>query len=181
MSYKSTIFEQAARETFVLLSTIQNTILEDRDLISAAGATDLLYCTMVVLKDFEVKVALKTTDGLSPGDAIKEYPNPEPGTSSDEWLAERYIEAKPGQEFQVEVYLKPSFKLFAADRLKVSFCIDNGTVDFYKAYKEKQIAGNISEGKPFIIHSVLDTDGRQHSRVSFSFGSLTVGKWTQTM
>lgn len=134
---------------------------------------------MVLLKDVEVKVALNSGDGVTAGEAFREYPNPEPRTSSDEWLAERYIEAKPGQEFQVEVYLKPSFKLFAADTLRVSLRIDDGTVQFRRNYDETRIAANISEGKPFIFHDVLNTDGRQHSMVSFSFGSLSVGKWTR--
>ena len=132
---------------------------------------------MVLLKDFEVRVALKPTDGVAPGEAFKEYPNPKPSASSHEWLAERYIEAKPNQEFQVEVYLKPSFKLFAANTLKVSLRIDNDTVSFNKYYNEEWIAANISKGKPFILHNVLNTDGKQHSMVSFSFGSLSVGKW----
>ncbi|KAG7008076.1 hypothetical protein G7Y79_00007g022010 [Physcia stellaris] len=129
---------------------------------------------MVLLKDFEVRVALKPTDGVAPGEAFKEYPNPKPSASSHEWLAERYIEAKPNQEFQVEVYLKPSFKLFAANTLKVSLRIDNDTVSFNKYYNEEWIAANISKGKPFILHNVLNTDGKQHSMVSFSFGSLSV-------
>lgn len=131
---------------------------------------------MVLLKDFEVKVALKPSDGVAPGEAFKEYPNPEPRTSPDEWLAERYIEAKPGQEFQVEIYLKPSLKLFAADGLRISLRIDDHTVHFGRYYDKKWIATEMLEGEPIIFDDVLATDGRQHSRVTFSFGSLKAGE-----
>ena len=131
---------------------------------------------MVLLKDIEVKVALRSTIRKSPGEALKEYPNPASPTSSDEWLAERYIEAKPGQEFQIEIYLKPSFKLFAADQLSANLIIDDYTVNFCMYYTKQYVATNISSGKPFVIYYVLSTDGKQYSKVSFSFGSLSLGE-----
>ena len=134
---------------------------------------------MVLLKDFEVKVTLRSTNGASLGEALKEYRNPVLPTSSDEWLAERYIEAKPGQEFQIEIYLKSSFKLFAADGLKILLIIDDRTIAFWNYYNEKEIAANISKSKPFILDDVLNTDGKQYSRVTFSFGSLNAGECSQ--
>ena len=115
-------------------------------------------------------------DGASAGDALKEYLNHEPRTSSSEWRVERYIEAKPGQEIQVEIYLKSSFKFFAADALMAFLHMENGTIRFCRCYRKDFIATEVSESKPFIFHDVLNTKGRQHSRVSFSFGSLNLDK-----
>lgn len=131
---------------------------------------------MVVLKDFEVKVALKSTDGNSPGDALKEYQDPKPSTSSDEWLAERYIEAKTGAEFQIEVYIKPSFKFFAADSLEVWLKIDSDTVNVSRHYSKEEIIANQEDGRPIIRHDVRSFNGSEHSRVTFAFGALSAGE-----
>lgn len=134
---------------------------------------------MVLFKDFEVRVALKSADGRSAGEALSEYPNPKSDTTSDDLSVERYIEAKPGQEFQIEVHLKPAFNLFAADFLQVSLNIDGDTVMFKKPFSKDKVARHQEQKEPLVIYDVLSSEGGNYSRVSFCFGSLSAGESSQ--
>ena len=102
---------------------------------------------MVCLKDFEVRVALNTTKGTLPGEALKEHPNPKLSAANDEWSIERYIEAKAGEESQVEVYVKPGFNLYKADGIMIGLRIDVDTVAYKQYIPKKKVCQRLLTGR----------------------------------
>ena len=136
---------------------------------------------MAILQDYEVQIALRPALEEGPGfqcegDPLREYPDPKPTDRFKDVAVERYIEAIPDREFQIQIHLEPSFDLFEADVLRVTVTIDWDTVRFCRYYSKSQIVENTSEEMPFIIQSACTTDGTDHFRNSFSFGSLESGK-----
>ncbi|KAL9007834.1 MAG: hypothetical protein Q9173_006980 [Seirophora scorigena] len=64
---------------------------------------------MAILNDVEVRVVTKTNN-----QQLIEYDKPNTGADADEACVEKYIEAKTGEDFQVEVYFKEGFDCFGA-------------------------------------------------------------------
>lgn len=125
---------------------------------------------MAILKDVEVRVVSKTT-----GLPLAEYAKPGMIMGSNTSV-ERYIEAKTGEDFQIEVFIKRSFKYSKAWGLKIAIDIDGGVVSF-TGFKSKVSAANLqATGRPVVVESVPHLRGGHWSNVGFRFGSLSTSK-----
>lgn len=139
---------------------------------------------MAIHEDVEVKITLKPApdptrrlDPPTPGEALKEYDDPDPLVKTPGLLMEKYIEAIPGREFQVEIYLQPSFNMFDADDLAVHLTIDYDTVKTCILYDKPRVLYNMAHERPCILRDVYDYNNTtEHSRISFSFASLEGGE-----
>lgn len=133
---------------------------------------------MAILKDIEVRIARNTSGKVIAevaGDALREYERPTATINESSDSVERYIEAVTGQTFQIEVYLTPSFKFYAAGGITVGLEIDDKTVYVSKYYSTEQVRQLICKGKPLVVSSVLRVEGNRQFRMGFTFGSLDLG------
>ncbi|KAL8895754.1 MAG: hypothetical protein Q9207_008029 [Kuettlingeria erythrocarpa] len=125
---------------------------------------------MAILKDVEVRVVSKTTGRL-----LDEYEKP--GTDmGDGTSVERYIEAKTGEDFQIEVFIKKGFEFWGASGVKIGIEIDGGVVAYAKYMPKKFVAVRQAAGNPVLLDSVAHLDGTQWSKVGFRFGSLSTSE-----
>ncbi|KAI4124918.1 MAG: hypothetical protein LQ341_007019 [Variospora aurantia] len=130
---------------------------------------------MAILKDVEVRVVTKANK-----QQLTEYdkPNAVVAAAGDDSI-EKYVEAKTGEDFQVEVYFKKSFDCFDAWGIYVGINIDGGVVSFAEVYSKHKVR-ELQDGKIAIIFdSVHQPEKSVGSLVGFRFGSLNLGKsWT---
>jgi hypothetical protein len=87
---------------------------------------------MAGLKDIVVRVARNTSGKVIADDAgarLLEYERPNPVVNQFSDSVERYVEAVTGQAFQIEVYIQPSFKFYAASGITVGIEIDDKTIN----------------------------------------------------
>ena len=134
---------------------------------------------MAIRDDIEIKITLRPAqepssdpDLMLPGEALKEYPDP-----NDPRRTSTYIEAVPGREFQIEVILLPSFEMYGADDVLVSFSIDDTTVNMRTVYSMAQIQQDLALGRHRIIRDVYDPfNPMQYCKRSFTFGTLEGGE-----
>ncbi|KAL8709804.1 MAG: hypothetical protein Q9225_007401 [Loekoesia sp. 1 TL-2023] len=126
---------------------------------------------MAILKDVEVRVVSKAT-----GQPLEEYDKPGSPSSADGHAVGKYIEARTGEDFRVEVFIKKGFNCFAAWGIKVGITIDGGVVDYYKTVSRFQVKRRKISGNPIVFDSVSHSEGSLHSRIGFRFGSLTMNE-----
>ncbi len=108
-----------------------------------------------------------------------EYEKPIPDAIQISDSVERYIEAVAGQAFQIEVYIKPSFKFYKADGITVGLEIDDETVNFNTHYTKQQVEQKQKASEPLVISSVIRVEGARYFQVGFAFGSLHLGEHHQ--
>lgn len=134
---------------------------------------------MAILQDVEVRIALNTSGKAfsdAVGHALLEYQTP--GTTHGQSLriVEKYIEVVTRQNFQIEVYLQPSFDLYDADGVRIGVRIDGKTVNFHRWLRKESAEKLRNAGKPLIVSSVRRLEGVQHFAMGFAFGSLQLGQ-----
>ncbi|KAI4125052.1 MAG: hypothetical protein LQ341_007006 [Variospora aurantia] len=130
---------------------------------------------MAILKDVEVRVVTKANK-----QQLTEYdkPNAVVAAAGDDSI-EKYVEAKTGEDFQVEVYFKKSFDCFDAWGISVDINFDGGVVSFAEMYSKREIRKQQDAEEAVIFDSVYHREGSLCSDVGFRFGSLNLGKsWT---
>lgn len=132
--------------------------------------------SMVRIKDVEVHI-VSSSDGRQ----IVEFDSPNAITSTGNNSSERFIEAITDQAYHVEVKLKPSFKLYTADGIKIKLYIDGGTVDGFRYYDRNSVEEKQRTGSPFIHSTASFREGALWHRTKFSFGSLKIGKSRKTL
>ncbi|KAL8827800.1 MAG: hypothetical protein Q9170_006868 [Blastenia crenularia] len=128
---------------------------------------------MAILKDVEVRVVSKTS-----GQPLEEYEQPGTTSGFSDLSVERYIEAKTGEGFQVEVFVKEEFDCYAAWGIKVAINIDGGVVMFRRDYDKGSVQRHQNSRKPIVFNSVRYKDGSQHREAGFRFGSLRLSKFS---
>ena len=129
---------------------------------------------MAILEDFEVKIT--TFPHRNP---FHEYENPtkEPDKLEKGIVSlERYIEAETGMGFQIEVFVKPTFRLFGATGIRIHLDIDEGVVGQFKYIHKDRVLAAQKNKTPLIDCDALKLEGTQYSRINFSFGALEFGK-----
>lgn len=126
---------------------------------------------MVTIKDVEVHI-VSSSDGRE----LVEFDNPKAIASTDNYLSERFIEAITYQAYHIEVKLKPSFKLYAADGIKINLYVDGGTVNQSQFYDRDSVEKKQKTGSPIIYSTAIFREGAVWHQVTFSFGSLEIGK-----
>ncbi len=134
---------------------------------------------MAGLKDIVVRVARNTSGKVIADDAgarLLEYERPNPVVNQFSDSVERYVEAVTGQAFQIEVYIQPSFKFYAASGITVGIEIDDKTINIYKHIARRRVEQNQKAGKPIVISSVTHAAGDRYLRTGFAFGSLHLGE-----
>ncbi|KAL8964935.1 MAG: hypothetical protein Q9197_006741 [Variospora fuerteventurae] len=131
--------------------------------------------SMAILKDVEVRVVTKANQQQL---AEYEKPNAVVAAAGGDFI-EKYVEAKTGEDFQVEVYFKTSFDCFDAWGIRVSIRIDGGVVSFAEIYSKREIRKQQDAEEAVIFDSVYHREGSLCSDVGFRFGSLNMGmSWT---
>ncbi len=138
---------------------------------------------MAILKDIEVRIARNTSGEVvaeSAGDALQEYERPTANINGSSNSIEKYIEAVAGQAFQIEVYIRPTFNMYAASDMMVHLTIDDETVRFKSPTGKNSILWKKMVGKPIIISSVPRFEGTRHYKTGFTFGSLNLGQCRQS-
>lgn len=126
---------------------------------------------MVTNEDIEVHI-VSTSDGHR----LVEYDNPKANASSDKHSSEKFIEAITGLTFRIEVKVKPSFQLYAADGIQIGLRIDGEVVRHSTYRRWDQVEKMQRTGKPFIDSSASFLDGLVWRKITYSFGSLKIGK-----
>ncbi|KAL9019948.1 MAG: hypothetical protein Q9185_002802 [Variospora sp. 1 TL-2023] len=129
---------------------------------------------MAIVKDVEVRVVTKANK-----QQLAEYEKPNAVVAAGKDSIEKYVEAKTGEDFQVEVYFKKSFDCFDAWGVEVVIDIDGGVVRYCRHYSKHKVR-ELQDGKMAIVFdSVRQREKSVDSRVGFRFGSLNLGKsWT---
>ena len=125
---------------------------------------------MAILDGIEVRIASKTK-----GKAFDEYDKPNTVSSADGLSIQKYIQAETGLDFYIEVFIKPSFKLYRASGIQASVDIDGGKVAKSRYWSKEKFLGKLRRGEPFIFDDVLHKEGMQWRRMKFNFGSLEIG------
>lgn len=136
---------------------------------------------MAILKDIEVRIARNTSGKVfaeDAGDALPEYQKPDSSDNHSQTSVERYVEAVTGQPFQIEVYIKPSFKIYEADGIRVGLEIDDRTV-FFHYFKKGQVEQGQQAGEPLVVSSVSRVEGARYFKMGFVFGILYLGEHDQ--
>lgn len=126
---------------------------------------------MVTIKDVEVHIV-----SSSDGHELVEFDNPKAVASTDNYWSERFIEATTYQAYHIEVKLKPSFKLYAADGIRITFYIDGGTIRNSIFYDRNSVEKKQKTGSPIICSTAIFRGGAVWHQATFSFGSLEIGK-----
>lgn len=126
---------------------------------------------MAILNDIEVRVVTKANK-----QQLTEYDKPNTGAKADDACVEKYIEAKTGEDFQVEVYFKKGYKCFRAWGTQVAIDIDGGVVDYVHDIRKDRLRKIQDEEDPITFGSVYQREGSLVSGVGFRFGSLNLGK-----
>ncbi len=129
---------------------------------------------MAILKDIEVKVT-----SLPHREVFQEYANPKKTPKKREksiFSIERYIEARTGLNFQIEVFVKPKFKLQGAMGIRVDVVIDGGVVKQFQYYDKDEVLRAQKRRSPLVQDRTTKLEGTQYSDVNFSFGSLKISK-----
>lgn len=126
---------------------------------------------MVNLKDVEVHV-VSSFDNRE----FVEFDNPKALTSSDEHSSEKFIEAITGLAYHIKVNIKPDFKMYAADGIKIRISIDGGVVSFSNFYPRNLVEKRKSTGSPMIFSTVPFREGSVWRNSKYSFGSLNIGE-----
>lgn len=129
---------------------------------------------MAILNDIEVRVVTKANK-----QQLTEYDKPNTGAKAEEACVEKYIEAKTGEDFQVDVYFKKGYKCFRAWGVEVTIDIDGGVVNYAYEFSKDDLRGFQDDEDPITFDSVSQREGSLVSDVGFRFGSLNFGKsWT---
>ncbi|KAL8734566.1 MAG: hypothetical protein Q9166_001466 [cf. Caloplaca sp. 2 TL-2023] len=126
---------------------------------------------MAILDDVEARVVLKDTK-----EVLKEYDKQHAPVASTRKSVEKYIEAKTGADFQVEVFIKESFKLWSAWGVRVWINIDGGVVDYFRPYSKKDVKEKQSSGEAIIFDSVMVKERSRYNSIGFRFGDLTINE-----
>lgn len=126
---------------------------------------------MVLIEDIEVRIASSAS-----GEALIEYDDPKAAPSGNGFSATKFIEAVTGLEYQVEVYIKPSFELWDADGLDIGVNIDGGVVNQFKFHRISGVEACKKNGKPITVDSTVYQEGSKWYETPFSFGALNIGK-----
>ena len=126
---------------------------------------------MAILNEVEVRVVSKATK-----QPLEEYDKPGSDANTDGLSVEKYIEAKDGEDFQVEAYFKENFDCLGAWGAKLAITIDGGVVKYYYTYSKEEIERQKISRMPVIFKKVLQSEGRTYSYIGFKFGSLKISK-----
>ncbi|KAL8956560.1 MAG: hypothetical protein Q9193_005948, partial [Seirophora villosa] len=130
--------------------------------------------SMAILNDVEVRVVTKANK-----QQLTEYDKPDTGATAEKACVERYIEAKTGEDFQIEVYFKEGFDCFGAWGVEVGIDIDRGVVGYCERYSKGSVSLSQLTNEPITFDSVYHCEGSLVSDVGFRFASLNLGKcWT---
>lgn len=128
---------------------------------------------MAILQDIEVRVVSNTTH-----QALPEYNKPNSTVVADGHSLVKYIEAKTGEDFQIEVFIKKGFEFLRAWGITVSLklmetlsVIANPTANHASSIKELQ-----RSGEPLVFDSVGHLENSVYSKIGFRFGSLSLSK-----
>ncbi|KAL8919678.1 MAG: hypothetical protein Q9172_004867 [Xanthocarpia lactea] len=124
---------------------------------------------MAILDNIEVRVVLKDNQ-----EVLQEYNKPDSTMADEPHSIEKYIEAKTGQDFEVQVFIKEDFKCGPGWGIGIGIKIDGGVVDYCYYLTNARVEEFKKLMKPAIFRSVRHTEGSLHSRIGFRFGSLTI-------
>ncbi|KAL8904373.1 MAG: hypothetical protein Q9171_007076 [Xanthocarpia ochracea] len=124
---------------------------------------------MAILDGVEVRVVLKDNQ-----EVLEEYNKPDSNVADKPHFVEKYIEAKTGQNFEVQVFIKEDFKCGPGWGIAVGIKIDGGVVFYHRSWDYARVEQMKKLMKPEIFESVRHTEGSLHSRIGFRFGSLTI-------
>ncbi|KAL8724998.1 MAG: hypothetical protein Q9181_006578 [Wetmoreana brouardii] len=124
---------------------------------------------MVATREVDVCVVSKAT--MQP---IPEYYKPGLTVDDLRHSTEWYIEAKPGTDFQVQVFIKPGFEFWSAWGIEVGIKIDGGVVEYGLRFSKQSVEAMQLSKKPIVFDSVLHSETRQHLSIGFQFGSLSI-------
>lgn len=135
------------------------------------NATTSCYRDMAILNDVEVRVVSKAT-----GQSLDEYDKPDSAPAADDFFVEKYVEAKTGEDFAVEIRVKEGFDYLRAWGIRIGLKIDGGVVSYCRYLSKENVAHCRAVGAPVILDSVWHSDGKVHSRIGFQFGSLNMSE-----
>ncbi|KAL9591890.1 MAG: hypothetical protein Q9179_007269 [Wetmoreana sp. 5 TL-2023] len=124
---------------------------------------------MAILEDIEVRVV--STASNQP---LHEYDNPKRSRATRACSIEKYIEAKAGTDFHIEIYFPENFNCWAAWGVFIGIKIDGGVVDYCKVFSKAEVEELKDSGEPVVLESVTHSEGSQQSEIGFRFGSLTI-------
>ena len=125
---------------------------------------------MAILDGVEVRVVLSDNQ-----EVLEEYNKPDSTVADEPHSVEKYIEAKTGQNFEVQVFIKEGFKCGPGGGIGIGIKIDGRVVSYSQPLKNAKVEQIKKRMKPKIFESVRHTEGSLHSRIGFRFGSLTIG------
>lgn len=126
-------------------------------------------CEMVTLEHVEVHIIVSSSDDRE----FIEFDNPKAIPSSNEHSSDKFIGAITDLTYHIEVNLKPSFQLYAADGIWIGIKIDGGVVSQGREYSRRDIKEKWRTGSPFLDTDVEFRQGSIWRKSTFSFGSLT--------
>ncbi|KAL8734564.1 MAG: hypothetical protein Q9166_001464 [cf. Caloplaca sp. 2 TL-2023] len=120
---------------------------------------------MAVLHGVTVRLVSKSTK-----DGPREYIKPNASRpATDDSLVERYIEAWPGMDFQVEIYFSRDFNTEIGAGVLVCMKIDGGPTYGYH-YSKAQINRFQMSGSPIVFEGIEQSPT---TRMAFRFGSMS--------
>lgn len=122
---------------------------------------------MAILMNVEARVVSKRTK-----QPLEEYQKSDSTVGANESFVEKYIEAKTGEDFQVEVFLKDNFICWGGWGIRFNIKIDGGVVHYGKTYSKAEV----SLKEPIVFDSVRFFEGPAFSRIGFRFGSLRMSE-----
>ncbi|KAL8922551.1 MAG: hypothetical protein Q9208_005053 [Pyrenodesmia sp. 3 TL-2023] len=126
---------------------------------------------MAILNEVEVRVVSKAT-----GQSLDEYDKPGSALAINGSSVEKYIEARTGEDFAVEIRVKEGFDCFRAWGIRIGLEIDGGVVNYCRNLSKEKVSHYRTVGAPAILDSVRQSDGKVHSRIGFQFGLLTMNE-----
>ncbi|KAL8771260.1 MAG: hypothetical protein Q9209_003165 [Squamulea sp. 1 TL-2023] len=126
---------------------------------------------MAILDNVEVRVVLKDTK-----EVLKEYNKPDSAPADKPHRVEKYIEAKIGQDFQVEVFFKKDFHCGPGWGIGVGIDIDGGVVSYRHNWNHAEIKRFKVLGAADVFDNVVSEKGSQRSCISFRFGTLNINE-----